>query len=88
MFLDEFDEALALSDEVLSTEPAFIQAWLQRAFIFGRIGRSGEAEAAIKEIVRRAPNMRLGHVPGLMLINDATTIERYLDGLRTAGLPE
>ena len=86
--LGEFDEALAISDEILSTDPDFLQAWLQKAYIFGQIGRSGDAEKAIREVRRLAPSLRLDHVPGLLLIKDAIDMQRFLDSLRKAGLPE
>jgi adenylate cyclase len=88
IFLDEFDEALALSDEILRIEPAFLQAWLQRAYIYGETGREADADKAIQEVCRLAPNLRLGDVPGLLLINDARATRRFIDGLRKAGLPE
>jgi adenylate cyclase len=88
IFLDEFDEALALSDEILRLEPAFLQAWLQRAYIFGEIGREADADHAIREVRRLAPNLRLGDVPGLLLINDTVATRRFVDSLRKAGLPE
>ena len=48
----EFDEALALSDEILRLEPAFIQGWLQKAYIFGQTGRSDDASQAVREVLR------------------------------------
>jgi adenylate cyclase len=84
----EYDEALAVSEEILRLEPSFVQAWLQKAYIFGQTGRSDEAKQAIREVHRLAPNMRLEHVPGLWLTDDKPFIERLLDGVREAGLPE
>ncbi|MBT6138766.1 MAG: adenylate/guanylate cyclase domain-containing protein, partial [Rhodospirillaceae bacterium] len=86
--LDKLDEALAISDEILSLEPSFVQAWVQKAYIFNRIGRSDDAGQAIKEVMRLAPNLRLEHIPGFFLLNDTVILNRLLDGLREAGLPE
>ncbi len=86
--LDELDDALALSDEILNIEPGFLQAWLQRAYIYGQTGREADSRDAIHEIRRLAPNLRVGHLPGLLLINDAAATKRFLNGLRKAGLPE
>ncbi len=88
MVLDEFDEALVLADETLRTEPANIISWIHKAYIFGQIGRSGDAEKAIRELTQIAPNLRLEHVPGMLMINDATAARRIVDGLREVGLPE
>jgi len=87
-FLDEFDEALNLADEILKIEPAFIQGWLLRAYIHGRSGREAAARKAIDEVRRLAPNLCARHVPGLLIINDVTATKRFIDGVREAGLPE
>ncbi len=88
MVLDEFDEALVLADETLSIEPTNIVSWVHKAYIFGQIGRSGDAEEAMRELNQIAPNLRLEHVPGMLMINDATAALRIVDGLREVGLPE
>ncbi len=87
IFLDELDEALALADEILENEPGFIQAWLLRAYIFGQTGREADSHDAIHEVRRLAPNLRTVHLPGLLLIADAPARQRFLDGIRKAGLP-
>ncbi len=86
--LDEFEEALALSDEVLQVEPAFFQALLQRAYIFGQTGREVEARKAISEVCRLAPNLRARDAAGIWQVKDAAILKRICDGLREAGLPE
>ncbi len=88
MVLNEFDQALALADETLSTAPANIVSWIHKAYRFGQIGRSGDAEEAIRELTQIAPNLRLEHVPGMLMINDATATQRIVDGLRKVGFPE
>ncbi len=88
MMLDEFDEALALVDEILATEPGNFQAWLQKAYISARIGRPAEAKAAVRELATIVPAMRLEHVPGMFNFSDASAKERLLDGLQQAGMPE
>jgi len=88
MVLGEFDQALVLAEETLNTEPANIVSWIHKAYMFGQIGRSGEAEAAIRELTQITPNLRLKHVPGMLMINDATATQRIVDGLRKVGFPE
>ncbi|MFB3102118.1 MAG: adenylate/guanylate cyclase domain-containing protein [Alphaproteobacteria bacterium] len=88
VFLDELDEALVLCDEILGIEPDFLQAWLLRAYICGQTGREADSRNAIHEVRRLAPNLRIGHLPGLLLINDVPATQRFVDGIREAGLPE
>jgi adenylate cyclase len=88
LYQDDFDEALALLDEALEVQPTFFLAWLQRAYIYGQIGREIDAGNAIHEVLRFAPNLRVRDVPGIFLMNDATALKRIGDGVRNAGLPE
>jgi adenylate cyclase len=88
MMLDEFEEALILADEILKSEPAHINSWVNKAYIFSQIGRLSDAEAAVGEITRIAPNLRLEHAPSILMINDKAATNRFVDGLRQAGMPE
>ena len=84
----EFAEALTILDEIIESEPTHIQGWLLRAYVLGQIGRTSDAETAIEEVAKLAPNLRLGHLIGLQLIKDADALKRFTDGLRAVGLPE
>jgi TolB-like protein/Flp pilus assembly protein TadD len=86
--LDKFDEAKTLFDEVLETAPANILAWLSLAYIYGQTGRAADAGKAIAEIHQLAPNLRVSHMPKFLLINDVIFTDRFMDGLRKAGLSE
>ena len=86
--LDQFDEALTLYDEALEIDPAFLPALLYRAYVYGETGREADAHKAISEVRRLAPDMRARHMPGMLLINDATATKRIIAGLRKVGLPE
>ena len=88
MFLGELDEAMTLLDEILENEPTYLQAWLSRAYIFGQTGRDDDAGEAIQEVRRLAPNLLVSHMPWILMINDEDAVNRFMDGLRKAGLPE
>ena len=81
LFLDELEESLALSDEILGIEPGFLQALLQRAYLSNRLGREADADDAMHEIRRLVPNLRLGHLPGMLLVNDPEGVQRFVDGV-------
>ncbi len=88
VFLDELDEALVLCEEILGIESDFLQAWLLRAYICGQTGREADSRDSVHEIRRLAPSLRVGHLAGLLLIRDTPATQRFLDGIREAGLPE
>ena len=88
LYLDEFDEALSLTDEVLESEPAHFHTWLSRAYIHGQQHREADASEAVYEVRRLAPNLCVRNLPGLLLIRDKAALKRFSDGVREAGLPE
>ncbi len=87
MMQGKFDDALSIMDEILDIEPTFFQAWLQKAAILHQLGRYDDAEYAVREVMRIAPNLRLSSISGLYMINDKAGLERFKDALRQAGLP-
>lgn len=87
MMQGKFDDALSIMDEILDIEPTFFQARLQKAAILHQLGRYDDAEYAVREVMRIAPNLRLSSISGLYLINDNAGLERFKDALRQAGLP-
>ena len=87
LLMSEFDEALVLVEENLNIEPTHIHSWFQKAYLLGQIGRSNVAEDAVREVRRLAPDLRLDHIPELLMINDEALSQRIIAGLRDAGLP-
>jgi len=88
MVLDEFDEALIHVGKSLIAEPRNMTALIAKAYILGQIGQSVDAEEAVDELARIIPNLRLEHVPGILMFNDAAIVQRIVDGLRKVGFPE
>lgn len=86
--LGELDEALALADEVLEREPGHLQSWITRAFVLQERDQQAEAQAAVKNIKRIAPNLRISHLANLFVINDPEAIEKFADNLRKAGISD
>ncbi len=88
MILGEFEEALALVEEALRIQPASIVSRVNQIYLLGQTERLDEAQRAITEFSYHAPNFRLEHVPGELIIDDAAAIQKIVDGLRQAGFPE
>jgi hypothetical protein len=53
---------------------------------YGQLGRIKEAQAALKELLLLMPGMTFDDVRKQVPFKDPTHMERYLDGLRKAGL--
>lgn len=88
MILDEFEEALALVEDALRAQPGSIVSRVNQIYLLGQLGRSDEARRAIGDFAHHAPNFRLEHVPGELLIDDPAAIQKIVDGLREVGFPE
>jgi adenylate cyclase len=56
------------------------------AAIYGELGREEEARAEAAEILRISPNYSLAVVRARIPYKDPADLERFLDGLRKAGL--
>jgi hypothetical protein len=52
------------------------------------LGRMEEARAAAREVMRLHPNFRISEWRERPPYRDARPLERYVEGLRKAGLPE
>ena len=52
----------------------------------GHLGRTKEAQAALKELLLLMPGMTIDDVRKQVPFKDSNDMERYLDGLRKAGL--
>ena len=85
--LEDFDKALAICNEILTTEPAFLQALLQKAYIFVQTGCLIEAQKTVGEVRLIAPNLHLSDAHGLQRNSDDAFMQRFMDSLREAGLP-
>jgi len=89
IFLDQLDEALSLANDVLVGDPAYILSWLHHAYILGEKGDIAGAHAAVQEIRRLAPELRICHLSAMQLLEDNHPVtRRFVRSLRKAGLPE
>ena len=86
-YVEKYDEAIGLCHEILDETPDFPSAYRGLTACYGLLGREAEAEAALAELLRVEPQMTLARTRMLPITNQEV-LERYLDGLRRAGLPE
>ena len=58
------------------------------ASALGNLGQTAEAQAAVDEALRRKPDLSLTYLETTLPTKQPGGLERYLDGLRKAGLPD
>jgi adenylate cyclase len=80
-----YEEATTLQ-QLLAHSPDMLQAHLNLAFAYSALGREEEAQAAVAEVLRISPHFSLAVMRQRVPFTDATVLERYLNGLRKAGL--
>ena len=83
-----YDEAIETAKSALRESSHVVSIHRQLAAYYGLTGRLAEARAALAQVLRRAPGMNLGLVRRQLPFKDPNVMERFLDGLRKAGMPE
>ena len=85
---DRYDEGIEWASQGLEENPDQPGAYRVLAANCGQAGRIEEARAAIAELKRVAPDITIETTRSQVPWQDPADMERYLDGLRKAGLPE
>jgi TolB-like protein len=87
-YIGEYDEAIALCREVLDETPDFPSAYRGLTACYSLLDRKAEAESALADLLRVAPQLTIAQTRAGLPITSPEVLERYLEGLRRAGLPE
>ncbi|MGH7185623.1 MAG: tetratricopeptide repeat protein, partial [Pseudomonadota bacterium] len=83
-----YDEVIATANEVLREFPNHVTAHRQRAAAFAALGRLDEARAEMAILLRLVPGLTISQVRVRIPVKEPEALERWLDCLRQAGLPE
>ncbi len=86
--MGQYEEAIAALKRSLTQNPDHFSPHRTLAVIFSELGREEEAQAEVAEMLRISPNATLRGQKERMPFKDESTLERYMEGLRKAGLPE
>ena len=81
-------EAIVLLEDVLDRGTDLTEARLLLAANYSAVGRESEARDQIAELVQSHPDFDVSHAARQSPYRDREDLERYLDLLRRAGLPE
>ncbi len=85
-----YEESLLSARKMVESNPDFPGGWRQLAADYGQLGRLEEARQAVAQLRRLVPDVSIAstraRVPYATQSRDG--MERFLDGLRKAGLPE
>jgi adenylate cyclase len=84
--MGRYEEAIAAFKKALTRNPNDSPAHQFLAAIYSELGREEEARAEVAEILRISPNFSLEVLRQRLPYKDPADLERFLDGLRKAGL--
>ena len=77
-----------LAEQGLKQSNIYVSHHINRAAALAHLGRLQEAQAAIQEVFRLEPDCTIKQILGVLNFDRTPEGERYLEGLRLAGLPE
>ncbi|MBI3797686.1 MAG: adenylate/guanylate cyclase domain-containing protein [Deltaproteobacteria bacterium] len=81
-----YEEAIATLNKGISVNPNRPGSHAELAVIYSELGREQEARAEVAEILRISPNFSVESLRQRLPYKDPADLERFLDGLRKAGL--
>ncbi|MEE9250681.1 MAG: tetratricopeptide repeat protein, partial [Alphaproteobacteria bacterium] len=87
-FMGQYDEALAWLKRSVTRNPNHLATRQRLVPTYVALGRHEEARAEVAEILRINPRVSLQFLRQRWPYKDQAVMDRYLDGLRKAGLPE
>ena len=89
LYLDgRYAETVEHAQLMLRVDPSYGGAHRQLCAALAMLGRHDEAKQAMARLRDRMPDLTISKVAKMIPIKDAGDNERWLDGLRKAGMPE
>ncbi|MCH8139211.1 MAG: adenylate/guanylate cyclase domain-containing protein [Proteobacteria bacterium] len=86
--MEKYEEAIAALKKGVTRNPDLMVSHLLLAVIYSELGRKEEAQAEVAETLRISPRASMEGQRERMPFKDQAVLERFIDGLRKAGLPE
>ncbi len=89
LFAGRYDEALRWSERAAVIPNRQYWTTAHRVAALGHLGRSDEAEEAVAELLEECPQFSIAYARDkLFFLERPEQLDRYVDGLRKAGVPE
>jgi adenylate cyclase len=86
--LGRYEEAIPLFEKVIESNPQYQDGHLALAATYGLLGRIDDAEWEAEELLTLQPGFRLADNLRRTPYRNPADLERWIEGLRKAGLPE
>ncbi len=86
--MEKYEEAIAALEKGVTHNPDSMGCHLFLTVIQSELGRKEEAQAQLAEVLRLSPRASMEGQRERMPFKDQAVLERFLEALREAGLPE
>jgi TolB-like protein/Tfp pilus assembly protein PilF len=86
--LGQYEETVAVCRSTVAMHPNHAGAWRLMTVSLGLLGRTGEAREALARTLALQPDLSSAHVAQNTVYTDPLHRERFLQGLRNAGLED
>jgi adenylate cyclase len=83
-----YDETVEWAKKTIEVTPEFPVAWMYLTFSLGNLDRLDEAKAAGDHVMRLMPHINLRTLRDALPSKRPEEMDRRMDGLRKAGIPE
>lgn len=87
-FNREFDKAIEMARKGIAAQPSMLMPYLVLAASYVQLGMFEEAKAAANDAKRVDPNFSVEYYGKTLPYKNQEDIDRYINALRKAGLPE
>jgi DNA-binding SARP family transcriptional activator/TolB-like protein len=88
MIEGDYEQVIAFGSRVIKTNPDFTAGYKPVIAALGLLGRLDEAKPYLETLLRLEPNFTVAHFRRVYPLRNDTDRERYMEGLRLAGVPE
>ena len=86
--MEQYEEAIPLFEKVIESNPQYQDGHLALAATYGLLGRIDDAEWEAEELLTLQPGFTLADNLRRTPYKNPADLERWIEGLRKAGLPE
>jgi adenylate cyclase len=86
--LERYEDSATVLQKLINRNPGFLRGHLLLAAAYGQLGRNEDASWAVQEVLTLLPEMTISARRKVLPYKIEADMNRYLNGLRKAGLPE
>jgi adenylate cyclase len=87
-YAKKYEKAIEILNQCLSINPEFLSAYLPLTSTYIELNDYDKAQKTARKFLELNPNFSLEYHKSIVPLNDQTEMERYIENLRKAGLPE